>query len=120
MPYTDPWPCSESDLISQFRLRIVDEKLFCGKRALILLSREKERLRKKHLTLCYDMVNFEFGLATLRARVRAIVGMENFPYPMARKSEEESHDLHLACCDETVQIEFGIEMLKANTGLRWI
>ncbi|KAH0698690.1 hypothetical protein KY284_012905 [Solanum tuberosum] len=67
-----------------------------------------------NLTRSYDMFNFEFGLSTLRDKVRAIVGMETPPYPIAGKSEQESHDLHLAWCDETVQFKFEIEMLKAN------
>ncbi|KAH0696068.1 hypothetical protein KY289_013550 [Solanum tuberosum] len=115
MPYTDPWHCSEMDVIRQFRLRVVDENLIRGKVALIFLSREKERLLKMHLTRCYDMPNIEFALATLRAKVRATVGVETPLYPMARKSEEEFHDLYLAWCDEIVQLKFGIEMLKANT-----
>ncbi|KAH0696061.1 hypothetical protein KY289_013543 [Solanum tuberosum] len=61
------------------------------------------------------MVNFEFGLAILRAKVRAAVGMETPPYPMAGKREEESHNLHLSWSGETVQLKFGIEMLKDNT-----
>ncbi|KAG5586671.1 hypothetical protein H5410_047105, partial [Solanum commersonii] len=43
------------------------------------------------------MVNFEFGVATLRT-----------------KSKEESHYLYLSWCDETVQLKFEIEILKAN------
>ncbi|KAH0716856.1 hypothetical protein KY290_013425 [Solanum tuberosum] len=61
------------------------------------------------------MVNFEFGLAILRAKVRAAVGMETPPYPMAGMREEESHNLHLSWSSETIQLKFGIEMLKDNT-----
>ncbi|KAG5620417.1 hypothetical protein H5410_005635 [Solanum commersonii] len=86
MSYTDPWPCSEMDVISQFKLRVVDENLIRGKVALIFLSQEKEMLLKMHLTRCYDMPNIEFGLATLRAKVRVTVGVETLLYPMAKKS----------------------------------
>ncbi|KAH0776305.1 hypothetical protein KY290_007716 [Solanum tuberosum] len=92
----------------------MDEKPILGKRDLLLLSQEKEKLHKMHLIWCNDMVNFEFGIATLRAKVRTTVEIETPPYPMIEKSEEESHNLHLAWYDVKVQLEFRIATLEAN------
>ncbi|KAK6782111.1 hypothetical protein RDI58_019907 [Solanum bulbocastanum] len=50
-----------------------------------------------HLAQFYDMVNFEIGLATLRAKVKTTTRVKIPHYPMAKKSEEGSHDLHFVC-----------------------
>ncbi|KAK6775862.1 hypothetical protein RDI58_026863 [Solanum bulbocastanum] len=67
------------------------------------------------------MVNFEFGIATHRAKVRTTVEVEIPPYPMTKKSKEESHNFHFAWYDVTVQLEFRIAMLEANIRTqKWI
>ncbi|KAG5571144.1 hypothetical protein H5410_060910 [Solanum commersonii] len=70
IPIIDPSPLSESNVISQLRLRDVEEKLSWGKKSLCLLSQKMERFQKRYLAQCYGMVELEFGLATLRAEVR--------------------------------------------------
>lgn len=41
--YTNAWTCGETNVISQSRLKVVNENLIWGKKSLHLLSQEKER-----------------------------------------------------------------------------
>lgn len=41
--YTNAWTCGETNVISQSRLKVVNENLIWGKKSLHQLSQEKER-----------------------------------------------------------------------------
>lgn len=55
--------------------------------------------------------------------MRKPIGVEAPPYPMAEKTEEESHNLHLSWCYEIVKLKFEIATLESNMktqkGLWW-
>lgn len=46
--------------------------------------------------------------------MRKPIGVEAPPYPMAEKTEEESHNLHLSWCYEIVKLKFEIATLESN------
>ncbi|KAG5590580.1 hypothetical protein H5410_041094, partial [Solanum commersonii] len=82
MPSTDPWHVGETNVTNQLRFRVVYHKLIWGKKGLHLLSLMIISLREMHLARCYDMVNFEIGISTLRVKydetIQPIIRIELF------------------------------------------
>ncbi|KAG5571549.1 hypothetical protein H5410_061315, partial [Solanum commersonii] len=92
MPYTNPWTCLELNVLSH-RLKVVDEKLNWGKKALHQLSKEKEKLHKMHLIGKKEEVDATH-------------------YPIVKKSVKKSHDLHLARCYEIFHSNSRLQLLR--------
>ncbi|KAK6782160.1 hypothetical protein RDI58_019956 [Solanum bulbocastanum] len=111
IPSNDPCPCGD-----------MHNRLMCCKEILHIYSLAMESFLEKYRAQCYNLLHFEMRLTTLRAKMRRTMKVKNPHYPIAEKSEEDSHDLHLAWCDETSQFMSKLNGLKPSQakGRRWM
>ncbi|KAK6782131.1 hypothetical protein RDI58_019927 [Solanum bulbocastanum] len=78
MPYNDPWPCNETNVVRQFRLRVVDEKLMAKVRTTVGVEnplypmdrKSEEKSHDLHLAWCDETFQLKFGIKMLKANTR--------------------------------------------------